>query len=164
MSATSKRSTVEYETRVVFDTNVVLDVLCDRLPFSSAAKALWDRVARSELSASMVATSVTNIFYIVRKARGIDVARQAIADLLILFDICPVTQAVLETARRSPIRDFEDAVQDAASEHADIPVIITRDVTGFVGSTRRIVDPAQFCHELDQLSGNVPPASRLEKT
>jgi predicted nucleic acid-binding protein len=163
MSATSKRNTVEDEIRVVFDTNVVLDVLCDRPPFSAAAKALWDRVASSELSASLVATSVTNIFYIVRKARGIDVARQAIADLLILFDICPVTQAVLETARRSPICDFEDAVQDAASEHAGIPVIITRDPAGFVGSTRRIADPALFCRELDQSVGNDPPGSHSEE-
>ncbi len=39
-------------TRALFDTNVVLDVLLDRPPWSTDAKALWQAHANNQLAAA----------------------------------------------------------------------------------------------------------------
>lgn len=140
----------------VFDTNVLLDVLCNREPFAAPARELWSRVAAGTLRGGIVATSVTNVFYITRKARDLDTARRAVADLLLLFDVCPVGRDVLEAARVGPLADYEDAVQLAASTRAGADLIVTRDPRGFAGSRLRVVDPATLARELSGGSAPTP--------
>ncbi|HEV3259519.1 MAG TPA: PIN domain-containing protein [Gemmataceae bacterium] len=137
---------------VLLDTNIVLDVLCDRQPFVAAAKALWVKVEAGAVRASLTATTLATIFYLVRKQLGAAAARQAVADLLSTFDICPIDRATLQAALSKPMSDYEDAIQDAAAELAGIPVIVTRNPTDFAGSTRRIVDAATLVSELENPS------------
>lgn len=140
--------------RVLLDTNIVLDVLSDRPPFNEPAKAVWTKVTAGELEASLVATSLTNIFYILRKTLGTDVALEKIGELLSIFEVCPVDGSVLQAALTRPMRDFEDAVQDAAAEFAGITIIVTRNPSDFVGSGRRILDAAALVEELDRPHAN----------
>lgn len=142
---------------VLMDINVILDVLCARPPFLAAAQALWTKVEAAQLRASIGATTLTTIFYIIRKQLGAAAARQAIGDLLTTFDVCPIDAAVLRQALLKPMPDYEDAVQDAAAELAGIAVIVTRNGTDFTGSSRRIVDPATLVQELDQAATGPTP-------
>ena len=72
--------------RVLFDTNVILDVLLARAPHAAPAIELLDHVARKELDAILGATSVTTIYYLAEKAAGKAQARRHVSDLLDLFD------------------------------------------------------------------------------
>jgi predicted nucleic acid-binding protein len=135
---------------VLVDTNIVLDVLCNRQPFVTAASALWIKIEQGAVRASIVATTLTTIFYIVRKQLGREVARQAVADLLATFEILAVDRAVLGVALAKTMADFEDAVQDAAAELAGILVIVTKNERDYAGSTRRITDAADLVEELDR--------------
>jgi len=95
--------------RVFVDTNVVLDVLCDRQPFAGPAKALFAKIESGEIQANLSATTFTTIFYLARKQLGTDAAREAAGNLLRLFDICAVDGIILETALHGPFKDLEDA-------------------------------------------------------
>ena len=61
--------------RVLFDTNVVLDLLLARQPHVETAAALVARVERGELTGCLCATTVTTIFYLASKAVGAEAAR-----------------------------------------------------------------------------------------
>ena len=135
--------------RMLLDTNIILDVLCDRPPFVAAAKALWTKQEAGQVQASVAAITLTTIYYVARKVLGSPAALQAVRNVLTTFDVCPVDLLVLQAALASPLPDFEDAVQDIAAELAGIPIIVTRDAAGFVGSARRIVDAATLVQELD---------------
>jgi predicted nucleic acid-binding protein len=130
--------------RVFVDTNVVLDVLCDRQPFAGPAKALFTKIESGEIQASLSATTFTTIFYLARKQLGTDAAREAVSNLLRLFDICAVDGLILETALHRPFKDLEDAVQDVTAATAGISVIITRNGRDFALSERTIIDPESF--------------------
>jgi predicted nucleic acid-binding protein len=56
-------------TRVLLDTNVVLDFLLDRVPFADAAAALWQANDVGEITAYVSAITPINVFYIARKLR-----------------------------------------------------------------------------------------------
>ncbi len=98
--------------RVLVDTNIVLDFLLQREPFSQDAELLFQAIDSGQVVGYVTATTLTDIFYISRKhTLSIDQARQAVSETLTVMVICPVNRAVLESAFKSGLADFEDAVQ-----------------------------------------------------
>ena len=53
--------------KVLFDTNIILDVLLDREPFSEHASYLMSKVERSEINGFLCATTVTTIHYLLSR-------------------------------------------------------------------------------------------------
>jgi predicted nucleic acid-binding protein len=64
--------------RILIDTNVVLDFLQEREPFVEDAAKLFEKIDAGEKSGFIAATTITNIYYIVRKAVGIVAAQDAL--------------------------------------------------------------------------------------
>lgn len=134
---------------VLFDTNVVLDALLDREPWSDAAVALFDRVESGRLIGLLGATTATTIHYIARRNVGTGTADSLVRDLLLLFEVAPVNRAVLEGAFALGFPDFEDAVLHEAGRLAGARVIATRDPAGFRTATLRVYDPDTLIAALD---------------
>ncbi len=53
--------------RVLFDVNVVLDVLLDRKPHADASAAAWAAVETGTAEGFLAAHAVTTIHYLIRK-------------------------------------------------------------------------------------------------
>jgi predicted nucleic acid-binding protein len=134
--------------RVLIDTNVVLDFLQEREPFVDDAAKLFERVDAGEVEGFIAATTITNIYYIVRRAAGAKVAGDAIAQVLTDLYICGVDRTVLEQAIALNFRDFEDAVQCACGMAHGVDIIVTRDASGFVGAGIRVMSPKELNNKL----------------
>jgi predicted nucleic acid-binding protein len=130
--------------RVLIDTNVVLDFLQEREPFAENAARLFERVDAGEIEGFIAATTITNIYYIVRKAAGAIVAQDAITQILRDLNICVVDRNVLEQAIALNFRDFEDAVQYVCGVVYSVDAIVTRDASGFVGGDIPVMSPEEF--------------------
>lgn len=129
---------------VVFDTNVLLDVLLARPAFMKAGRQLMQKVETGALKGMLCATTVTTVDYLTTRELGRLPARQAIAQLLDIFDIAAVTQAVLRDAIHSPMTDFEDAVIAHAAQQAGAQAIITRNLKDFTRSPVPAYTPEQW--------------------
>ncbi len=70
--------------RVLFDTNVVLDLMLDREPFALSAAQLFSKVETKELSGFLGATTVTTIHYLASKAVGAKRAQSEVTKLLVI--------------------------------------------------------------------------------
>jgi predicted nucleic acid-binding protein len=136
--------------RVLIDTNVVLDFLQEREPFVENAARLFERIDAGELEGFIAATTITNIYYIVRRIAGRVVAQDAITQVLSDLSICAVDQEVLEQALALSFEDFEDAVQYTCAVVHSVDVIVTRDASGFVNVEIPVVLP----EELDSVSSD----------
>ncbi|MGV8073945.1 MAG: PIN domain-containing protein [Syntrophobacteraceae bacterium] len=121
--------------RVLFDTNVVLDLLFDREPFSLDAAGCFSRVETGEIDGWLCATTLTTLHYLIGKFAGAKKARESITLLLSLFEIAPVNLTVLEGALNLPFKDFEDAVLHEAARLAMANVIVTRNIADFKHSS-----------------------------
>ncbi|MGH7717787.1 MAG: PIN domain-containing protein [Gemmatimonadaceae bacterium] len=130
--------------RVLFDTNVILDVLLVRAPHVGPATALLDRVATKEIDGLLGATTLTTIHYLATRAAGVAQARRHLRTLLGLFDVAPVTRPVLTDALDLGYPDYEDAVLHEAARHAGAQAIVTRDPKGFPKSRLKVYDPAEL--------------------
>ncbi|MBW4055024.1 MAG: PIN domain-containing protein [Proteobacteria bacterium] len=112
--------------RVLFDTNIFLDVLMDRVPFSDPAAELFSKVEDGTIAGYVCSTSITTIFYLASKIIGAARAQVEVKKLLNLFEVAPVNRAVLEFALTAGFADFEDAVIYAAACQVDVEAIVTR--------------------------------------
>lgn len=127
--------------RVLIDTNVVLDLLLEREPFVENAAPLFERIDAGEIDGFITATTITNIYYILRKVAGKVVAQDAISQILSDLNICPVDFHVLQHALTLNFEDFEDAVQYSCALVHHLDVIVTRDLSGFVNAQIPVVLP-----------------------
>lgn len=130
--------------RVLIDTNVVLDFFQEREPFVEDAAQIFKRIDNGELEGFISATTITNIYYIVRKSAGTTVAKDAITQILIDLTICAVDSNVLTTAVALNFKDFEDAVQYACGVIHSVDAIITRDISGFEKAEIPVWLPKEF--------------------
>lgn len=128
--------------RLVVDTNVVLDVLLDRAPHAEAASRLWMAAERGECELIVPAHAVTTIHYLAARHRNPIFANVVVADLLAVFGVAPVDDAVLRRALALAWDDFEDAVVAAAAERVDAAAVVTRNLGDFDRSPVAAVDPA----------------------
>ena len=96
--------------KILFDTNVVLDIMLDRRHYSNVSVQLFSKVESGDIIGYICATTVTTIHYLAVKVVGTGKAKSEIDKLLTLFEITPVNRAVVEKAETSNITDFEDAV------------------------------------------------------
>jgi len=140
--------------KTLFDTNVILDVLLDREPFSNDASFLLSKVEQSEIIGFICATTVTTIHYLITKALGHQAASRHIKSLLSLFVIAPVNRVVLENASDSKFNDFEDAVLHEAACHAGAKYIVTRNIADFKISALPVFEPKEFINAIELLKNN----------
>ena len=117
--------------RILFDTNIVLDLLLDRAPFADAAAELFSKVEEGSIVGYLCGTTVTTIHYLTTKAVGSARAQEEVGKLLSFFEVAPVNRAILESALKAGFPDFEDAVIHEAAYHAGAEAIVTRNLKDF---------------------------------
>ncbi|MDJ0577540.1 MAG: PIN domain-containing protein [Xenococcaceae cyanobacterium MO_234.B1] len=130
--------------RVLFDSDVLLDVLAQRQPFVVASAQALNTVTQEQVQGYVSAHAVTNIFYILRRQVGSEAARELISRLLQRIQVASVTKEVIQAALQSSIPDFEDAVTSEAANAAEVEVIVTRNTSDFIASSVPAVLPEEF--------------------
>jgi predicted nucleic acid-binding protein len=135
--------------KVLFDTNIVLDVLMDRLPYSDAAVELFSRVEDGTIIGYLCGTTITTVFYLAAKTVGAAKAQEEIRKLLSLFEVAPVNRHVLESALVAEFNDFEDAVIHKAACHVGAEAIITRNQKDFKKSRILVYSSEEMAKILD---------------
>ena len=89
--------------------------MLDRKPHAAASAAVLAAIETSRCQGLLCATTITTIHYIAGRQIGNPASLVRIAELLSIFGIAPVNQAVLGSAIMRDMPDFEDAVlHDAA--------------------------------------------------
>lgn len=121
--------------RLLLDTNVILDVLLARPPFAMDAAKVMAAVETGGAEGFLCATTVTTIHYLTAKAVGKKAAEKHIESLLSIFQIAPVTGAILSSALKSKARDFEDAVLLESARAVSADAIVTRNPSDFPKSS-----------------------------
>ena len=130
--------------RVLFDSDVLLDVLCKREPHFQASVQALNTVKTGKTQGYISGHAVTNIYYILSKQNGRESSRKLVISLLENLQVARVTDAIIRQALTSPMKDFEDAVTSAVAESEKLEIIITRNLRDFAVSPVPAMVPADF--------------------
>lgn len=131
--------------RVLIDTNVIIDALTSREPWSESAETIFIMAANHIIDMYITASSATDIYYLVRKyLHSTEQAKQIMEKLYSLVGILSVSSAECVDALASAISDYEDAIVERVSVKANIDYIITRNVKDYQPGMVKAILPDDF--------------------
>ena len=105
---------------------------------------MGSRAARREVDGYVAAHAVTTVFYVVERERDRRTALTAIGDLLSIVGVAEVGGADFQRALTLGLKDFEDAVQVAASLRVGADFLVTRNAKDYKGSPVSVKTPGEI--------------------
>jgi predicted nucleic acid-binding protein len=130
--------------KVLFDLNIVLDVLQKREPFFTLSAKALASAETGQVDGVIAAHSVTTLFYLITKDQSAQQARTILMQLLEFLKVATVDQRTIELALSLPYKDFEDAVQMAAALQAEVQCLVTRNEGNFQGGPLETLKPGEL--------------------
>ena len=118
--------------QIFLDTNILVDIVANRKPFSKDAIEIFDYCQRKKIKMYSTSISIANLHYIAKKMVDEKELRSIIDDLLDTISIIAITETILRKSLKSSHKNFEDAIQitSAQSIH-NMDCIVTRDLKDF---------------------------------
>ncbi len=135
--------------RVFLDTNILLDIVEQRMPFYPESQAVLDRCDELGVELFVAWHGLATVFYITAKKKGEAYANSMIRNLFTWATVSTVGQDEAAEALGYGISDYEDALQAAAAHVCAATRLVTRDALGFAGSPVPGISPADFLVELE---------------
>jgi predicted nucleic acid-binding protein len=137
--------------KILIDTNIVLDFALQRQKFGENAKSLILYIAKNGIKSFVTASSITDIYYILRKAKGHTDAISFLKNFVKLTKVTGVDAKIIIEALNSAMKDFEDAVQTETAIYNNIDIIITRDKKDYKNSGLQVFSPTEYINELNKI-------------
>ncbi|MCB9321370.1 MAG: PIN domain-containing protein [Lewinellaceae bacterium] len=120
------------KSKVFIDSDVIIDFFTDREPFANPASRVFELNELGIIKLYVSAVSVNNIYYIIRKYLGHNMALQIIEDLIEIAEIVGTTKKEIIQALKNDFKDFEDSIQYSSALTIDgIDAIITRNTKDY---------------------------------
>ena len=130
--------------QVLFDLNVILDVLQKRKDFYAYSAQLLAFAETGVIQGWIAAHSVTTLFYLIAKDKSPEQAHVTLTSLLQFLKIAPVDQNTIEQALNLPYRDFEDAVQMISALQVQADYLVTRNIRDYLPAPMQVIQPVEL--------------------
>ena len=134
--------------KVLIDTNIILDVLCDRPRYCEDSAKIMKLCEVKRLKGYVSALSVANIIYILQKDLDAKKTKEVLDKLSLIFSIEDLKADDIKKAGAADFDDYKDALQSVTAKRLHANYIITRNTKDFHGSTVKALDPAMFLKEV----------------
>lgn len=130
--------------RVLFDINVLLDVLQKREPFYEVSSQVMSLSETGIIEGFISAHSVITLMYLLTKDKSPELARVVLTSLLQFLKVVKVDQSTIEQSLNLPFKDYEDAVQVIAALQSGLDFLVTRNPREFPLSPVPVLQPVEL--------------------
>ncbi len=137
--------------KLFLDTNIIIDLLADRKPFSNGAYLIFKEAKKNKWKLYTSSISILTTYYLLEKQIETKVANRAIETILKRLEIQDLTKKELNLAIKSETIDLEDACQiECAKRIGKLNYIVTRDKKGFKKSVIDVINPGELIQLINQ--------------
>lgn len=134
--------------KVLIDTNVILDVLCNRAEFVEDSSKIWKYCEVDKIEGYISALSIPNIVYILRKELTPQKTQQIIQQIMMIFNVIDLKSSDLKNAAEMLSDDFEDSVQMCCASRIKADYIVTRNIRDFKNSKIIALKPSELLERI----------------
>ncbi len=134
--------------KILVDTNVIFDVLCNRPDFVDNSSMIWKYCEVDRLEGYISALSVPNIVYILRKELTPQKTQQLIQQIMMIFEVADLKTSDLKNAAEMLSSDYEDAVQMCCASRIKADYIVTRNIRDFKESKVPALKPSELLERM----------------
>jgi predicted nucleic acid-binding protein len=132
-------------TKLLIDTNIILDLLARRAPFYDSASKLFSLADKKKIHLSVSALSIANTAYVLSRTLDAVRTREILGRFKLLVEIIPLNDKIIGLALNdSDFYDFEDGIQYYSALEANHDIIITRDLKGFKNSLLPVMSAEEY--------------------
>lgn len=129
----------------LIDSDVILDFFFDRDPFAEYSTFVLTQCELNKLRGFVTPVIISNVYYLLRKISTHQRVITKLNQLLTFTDVIIIDKKVVLNAMNSKFKDFEDALQNYASEQSgEIELIITRNVKDYQKSDLSVLTPENY--------------------
>jgi len=118
-------------TKLLVDTNIVIDLLANRSAFVSEAQALFTLADQKKVKLYVSSLTFANTYYILSQKMKLENVRKTLRTFKVLLEVLPMDDKIIDLALDSDFKDFEDAIQYNTAIENGINIIITRNLKDF---------------------------------
>jgi predicted nucleic acid-binding protein len=131
--------------RLLIDTNVILDLIDNRVEFYHDAALLFSLADKEKIALETSALTYANSHYILSRKHGDVKARAALRKLSCLVGTISLSSsATAKSLSDDDFSDFEDGLQYHSALENEIDIIISRDKKGFKNSKIPVMSAKEF--------------------
>ncbi|MAP81544.1 MAG: PIN domain nuclease [Aequorivita sp.] len=131
--------------RLLIDTNIVIDLLSKRDKFYDDAADLFSRADKKELELTISSLTFANTSYILSKLKSAKEAREILRKFKVLVELLSLDDKITELALSDDnFPDFEDGLQYYSAIENQIEIIITRNKKDFKNSKIPVLTAKEF--------------------
>ena len=134
--------------KILIDTNVILDVLCNRKDFVEDSLKIFRYCETAQIDGCISSLSVPNIVYIMRKELDGEKIKEILTTLTSLFTVIDLRETDLLKAADLDFSDYEDALQAVCAARAKTNYIVTRNIKDFTYSPVPAIKPGELLERL----------------
>lgn len=127
---------------IFIDTNILVDLIADRKPFSKFAIDLFSKAEAKKIRLYTSSHSIATTYYLLKKYVDEKLLRDIIYNALDYLEVVPIDQDVIKKGLKSKHKDFEDALQMISAYSIEkLDCIITRNVKDFKDAEVPVYSP-----------------------
>ena len=128
---------------LLIDTNVILNMAFNRSGCEDAV-LLFKRIRDGKNRAFITASTVTDLFYIIRKEiKNIEKTYVIMENIFKLVEVLSVTEEEIKIAFEQKWKDFEDCVQFITAKSNRMDCIVTVNLKDFEDSSLNVLTPKE---------------------
>ena len=132
-------------TRILIDTDVILDFFFDREPFAENAAKIFSLCESKEIKGFITPVIISNVYYLLRQTAKHEKVIEKLKMLVSITEILVIDKDAIIQALNSDFKDFEDALQNYAAElDKEIDLILTRNTKDFKNSLLAVMTPDNY--------------------
>lgn len=126
------------------DTNVILDLLGERIPFFDSIAKVATLADQKKLIVTASPLSFVTVEYVLTKFESSESVLNKLRKFKILCKVCEVNEELIDKGLNSNFKDFEDAVQYFTAMRSNCNIIITRNGKDFKHSTIPVMTADEY--------------------
>ena len=132
-------------TKILIDTNIVIDLLAKRESFYKSAAQLFSLADKQKIELSISALTFANTNYILSRLKSTQEAREVLRRFRILIKVLPLNDKIIDLALNdNNFNDFEDGLQYYSAVENQCEYIVTRNIDDYKNSKIKVVLPEEF--------------------
>lgn len=131
--------------KIFVDTNIIIDLIANREPFSKYAIALFSEAEKKKVKLFTSSHAIATTHYLLKKYVEEKKLRQLLLSLTDYLHIISIDAELIKKGLKSKHRDFEDALQIlCAGSIPKMDCIVTRNTKDFKDSDIPVISPDQL--------------------
>ena len=132
--------------KILIDTNIILDLIQSREPFSENASKIINSCVKKENEGYISAHSLSDIFFILRKDKTVEERKALILNLCSFFTVIPENKNFYTAVcQNNNWNDLEEGLKMKCADFENLDYIVTRDAgKGFNNSPVKVISAENF--------------------